>query len=84
MKFFDVNSEKFEELLSFVLSEVKKRKETDKVDTVYIYSCYRKLIEKFDVYVREFDKFLPKFKFYELESITQSVLCLMKVENEVI
>ena len=41
------------------------------------------LIKNYENLITQFDEFLPKFKFVELESTIQSILLLMKTEREV-
>ena len=80
--FLDTDSKEFNDLLLYVCNSIKK-KEIDNLEYDYINKNFVFFVKNYEILIKTINKFLPKFKFYELESITQSVLLLMKVENDV-
>lgn len=80
--FLDTDSKEFNDLLLYVCNSIKK-KEIDNLEYDYINKNFVFFVKNYEILIETINKFLPKFKFYELESITQSVLLLMKVENDV-
>ena len=81
LEYFNPEFQKFEEILSYVVSIVKK-KDIDELEYDYVVKNMKFLIENYEELIQQFDKFLPKFKFLELDSVVQSILLLMKAEAE--
>ena len=79
---FDPNSNNFDEVLNYAILQVKK-KDIDNLEYDYIKKNMEFLIKNYENLITQFDEFLPKFKFVELESTIQSILLLMKTEREV-
>ena len=79
---FDPKSPNFNEVLNYAILHVKK-KDIDSLEYEYIKKSMEFLIENYENLIDQIDNFLPKFKFIELESTTQSILLLMKTEREV-
>ena len=80
LEYFLPGSSKFDEMLSYVAGLVKK-KDIDELEYDYIVKNMNYLVENYEELIAEFDKFLPKFKFLELDSVVQSILLLMKIER---
>ena len=80
LEYFLPGSSKFDEMLSYVVGLVKK-KDIDELEYDCIIKNMNYLVENYEELIAEFDKFLPKFKFLELDSVVQSILLLMKIER---
>lgn len=81
LEYFDPKTQKFDEMLSYVVNIVKK-KDIDELEYDYIIKNMNFLIKNYEKLIEEFNVFLPKFKFLELDSVVQSILLLMKTEFE--
>ena len=81
LNFFDPSDKKFDEMLAYVLENVKK-KDIDELEYDFVVKNMQNLKYKYDEYVGQINKFLPTFKFEELDSVTQSILLLAKTESD--
>ncbi len=82
LKYFDPSSDEFSDILTYV-SEIVKKKDIDSLEYDYVVKNMDYLVNHYDELIQDFDNYLPKFKFFELESVTQSILLLMKTESVV-
>lgn len=80
-EYFDPSSPKFDEMLAYVVNNVKK-KEIDELEYDFVVKNISNLRTNYDNYVSQINQFLPTFKFEELDSVTQSILLLAKTESD--
>lgn len=80
LEYFDPSNKKFDEMLSYVVKNVKK-KDIDELEYDFVLKNMDNLIKNYSNYVNKINGFLPTFKFEELDSVTQSILLLAITES---
>jgi len=78
------NEERFNEVVSYTSSFFVITKHDVSLDYQYLVNNMSYLIDNYDKIVEEFNKYLDSFKFFELNSVDQSILFLWYIENKVI
>jgi transcription termination factor NusB len=78
------NDKEFLKLISYISDNIVLAKHNEAIELDYIFSNMKYLWNNYEEIVSEIDKYLPTFKFLELNSVSQSIILLSYVENKVI
>jgi len=81
--FEPTNEKKFQEVVSYTSSFFVNNKQSVSLDYSYIVNSMSFLTKNYEKIVNKIDELLTTFKFFELNSVDQSILLLWIVESEV-
>jgi len=78
------NEEKFNEIVTYTANFFVSNKQNSSLEYQYLVNNMNYLLENYLNIVEEIDKYLDTFKFFELNSVDQSILLLGIVENRTV